>query len=90
MDECVKEWIFSNNEIINHNFKAISNKINRNLMPTVNAFHRFMTNQKHKNQKVALFMIGVSVYIYCNEKRYRKQEVELEKLRKEMNNMKGE
>ena len=84
------EWVFRNAEIINNNFRTIHNKLKRDIVPTMGMFRKFITKQKYRNQKVALFMTAVGVYIYYNEKRQRDLENKLDRLGKEVDKLKGE
>lgn len=85
-----EEWILNNSRVIDKNFKIINNSLNNNFAPAVKAIQKFITEQKLKNLEFAFFMIGVGIYICCNEKRHRKQDAKVYNLRKEINKMKGE
>lgn len=62
--------------------------INIDLLPTMESFRKFIVKQKRENRGIALFTLVVSVYIFTNENRLRKQQKELSKLKDEIDNLK--
>ena len=50
-----------------------------------------MLNQQCKfNRKVAILSVLTGIYVFKNEKRFAKQKMQIEKLQKEIDEMKGE
>lgn len=68
--------------IINHNFELVFNRFN--------ALQKFIRKQKCVNKKVTWLAIGIGVYIYFNEKRLDEQRKEFDKLKEEIDELKGE
>lgn len=78
-----------NTYVINHNFELIFGRLN-DLAPKMDSIQKFLTKQKHTNKNLAWAMVGIGVYIYFNEKRRYEQKKELDKLREEIDQLKGE
>lgn len=76
--------------VVNRNFELIFGRLNHDLIPTMDTFRKFIVKQKHTNKNVAWLMMGVGIYIYFNEKRQYQQKKELDKLRGEIDELKGE
>lgn len=68
--------------IINRNFELIFERFN--------TIQKFVRKQRRMNKDVAWLAMGVSVYIYCNEKWKREQRKELDRLKEEIDKPKGE
>lgn len=64
--------------------------INYNTMPAMGAIQKFIKKQSATNKSAALFMLAVGIYTYLNEKRQSLQTKELENLREEIEQLKGE
>lgn len=76
--------------VINLNFELIFERLNHDLIPGMETIQKFIVKQKHTNKNVAWFVLGISVYIYFNEKRQYEQRKELNRLKEEIDKLKGE
>ena len=76
--------------IINRNFELIFRRLNRDVIPTMKAYQKFMKRQRRANKLNALALTMVGLYIYYNEKRNCKMKKEFDELREEIDQLKGE
>ena len=76
--------------VINHNFELIFERLNHDLIPGMETLQKFIVKQRHVNKNIAWFAMGISVYIYFNEKRQYEQRKELNRLKEEIDKLKGE
>ena len=60
--------------IINSNFELIFRRFNRDLIPAMKAFNKFIKKQKRDNNYIKFCLLGVSVYMCLNEIHRRMQE----------------
>ena len=83
MSEC-------NAYIINHNFELIFQRLNRDVIPTMEAYRKFMKRQRRANKWDTLALVMVGLYVYYNAKYVCKLTKEFEELRNEVDQLKGE
>ena len=76
--------------IINHNFELIFRRLNRDVIPTMEAFRKFMKRQRRANKWDALALILIDLYICYKEKHKYELTKELNELREEIDQLKGE
>lgn len=76
--------------IINRNFELIFERLNHDLIPDMEMLRKFIVKQRHTNKNVAWLAMGISVYIYFNEKRQYELQKELNRLKEEIDKLKGE
>ena len=79
-----------NASIINHNFELIFRRLNRDVIPSMEAYRKFMKKQRRANKGVLALAWMVSLYINYNEKYKYKLIKELNELREEIERLKGE
>ena len=76
--------------IVNHNFELIFRKLKRDVIPSMESFQKFMKRQRRANKWDALALTMVGLYIYYNEKHKYELTKELNELREEIDQLKGE